>query len=198
MKIQERSRQEIDAKLASMGDYVRIDYLQRALSSGLDFDTKKHVMTILSKLYESKAMYLEAARLLRNAADINTTFRAKIADFMKATELYIKGGNYAEADFVFQQTLALATEIEKPGLRAQLKNYYANEAQHFMKADKRNQAKKVYEKLLTFELAPQEKQAAQQQLLGLYEKLGNIREFFKLKESMGMGSAPNNAPVRKY
>ena len=182
--IQERSRQEIDAKLATMGDYVKIDYLQRALSSGLDFDTKKHVMTILSRLYESKAMYLESARLLRNAADINTTFKAKINDFMKSIELYIKGGNYSEADFVFQQTLALATEIEKSGLRTLLKNYYAVEAKNFLRADKRNQAKKVYEKLLTLELTAPEKHDVQQQLLALYEKLGNIRDYFKLKESM--------------
>lgn len=182
--IQERSRQEIDAKLATMGDYVKIDYLQRALSSGLDFDTKKHVMTILSRLYESKAMYLESARLLRNAADINTTFKAKINDFMKSIELYIKGGNYSEADFVFQQTLALATEIEKPSLRTLLKNYYAAEAKNFLRADKRNQAKKAYEKLLTLDLSAPEKHDVQQQLLALYEKLGNIRDYFKLKESM--------------
>lgn len=182
--IQERSRQEIDAKLATMGDYVKIDYLQRALSSGLDFDTKKHVMTILSRLYESKAMYLESARLLRNAADINTTFKAKINDFMKSIELYIKGGNYSEADFVFQQTLALATEIEKPGLRTLLKNYYAAEAKNFLRVDKRNQAKKAYEKLLTLDLSAPEKHDVQQQLLALYEKLGNIRDYFKLKESM--------------
>ncbi|MEK6858910.1 MAG: hypothetical protein AABX53_03295 [Nanoarchaeota archaeon] len=188
--IQERSRQEIDAKLATMGDYVKIDYLQRALSSGLDFDTKKHVMTILSRLYESKSMYLESARLLRNAADINTTFKAKINDFMKSIELYIKGGNYSEADFVFQQTLALATEIEKSGLRTLLKNYYAVEAKNFLRVDKRNQAKKAYEKLLTLELTAPEKHEAQQQLLALYEKLGNIRDYFKLKESM------NNSFVR--
>lgn len=184
MKIQERSRQEIDAKLTSMGDYVKIDYLQRALSSGLDFDTKKHAMTILSRLYESKAMYLESARLIRNAADINTTFKAKITDFMKSVELYIKGGNYPEADFVFNQTLALATEIEKPGLRTMMKNYYQTEARNFIKVDKRNQAKKAYEKLLTFDLGPQEKRDAQQQLLALYEKLGNIKDYFKLKESL--------------
>lgn len=188
MKVQERSRQEIDAKLATMGDYVKIDYLQRALTSGLDFDTKKHAMTILAHLYESKSMYLESARLVRNAADINTTFKSKITDFMKAVELYVRGANYAEADFVFNQALALATDREKPELRTLLKTYYLKEAQHFLRHDRRTQAKKVYEKILTFELAPQEKRDAQTQLLALYERLGNIREYFKLKESMGTSS----------
>lgn len=185
MKVQERSRQEIDAKLATMGDYVKIDYLTRALSSGLDFDTKKHAMSILAKLYESRSMYLEAARLVRNSADINTTFKAKIAEFMKSVELYVRGGNYPEADFVFQQALALATEREKPELRAQLKGYYFVEAQRFIKQDRRNQAKKAYEKVMTFDLNVQEKADAQRQLLGLYEKLGNVKEFLKLRDSIG-------------
>lgn len=188
MKIQERSKQGIDAKLATMGDYVKIDYLCRALSSGLDFDTKKHVMTSLARLYESKSMFLEAARLVRNASDINTTFKSKMNDFMKAVELYVRGGNYSEADFVFQQALALAMEREKPELRALMKGYYFNEARNFTRLDKRNQAKKVYEKLLTLELAPQEKREAQEHLLVLYEKLGSIREYFKLKESLSASS----------
>ena len=188
MKIQERSRQDIDAKLTTMGDYVKIDYLCRALSSGLDFETKKHVMTSLAKLYESKSMYLESARLIRSASDINTTFKSKMNDFMKAVELYVRGGNYSEADFVFQQALALAMEREKPELRTMMKGYYLNEARNFTRSDKRNQAKKAYEKLLTFELAPQEKREAQQHLLVLYEKLGSIREYFKLKESLDASS----------
>lgn len=184
MQLKERSKQEIEARLASMGDYVKIDYLQRALSSGLDFDTRRYVMITLSRLYESRSMFLESARLLRNAADINTTFKAKIADFMKSVELYVRGGNYQDADYVFAQALALATDREKADLKTMMKNYYFTEAKTYTKADKRNQAKKAYEKLLMLEVTPVEKQAIQQELITLYEKLGNIREYFKLKESV--------------
>ncbi|HLC54307.1 MAG TPA: hypothetical protein VJK07_01625 [Candidatus Nanoarchaeia archaeon] len=182
MAIQEATKQDIQAKLAKMGDYVKIDYLSRVLSSGLDFETRKFVLLELSKLYESRSMYLEAGKLMKNAAEINTTFKGKITDFMKSVELYVRGGNYQEGDAIFAQTLALATDRERPELKVLLKGYYFTLARTFAKADKRNHAKKAYEKLLTLELNPQEKKETQEQLLSLYQKLGNIRDFYKLRD----------------
>jgi tetratricopeptide (TPR) repeat protein len=184
MKVQERTKQEVEAKLATMGDYVKIDYLQRALGSGLDFETRKFILLSLSKLYESKGMYLEAAKLMKNAAEINTTFKSKIGDYMKSVELYIRGSSYTEADFVFAQALALGTEREKSELKSVMKNYYLTQARNYVKVDKRSFAKKAYEKLLTLELPPQERKDVQKELLVLYEKLGNIRDYYKLKEGM--------------
>lgn len=184
MKVQERSRQEMQAKLAKMGDYVKIDYLQRALSSGLDFDSRKFALLELSKLYEHKGMYSEAGKMMKNAAEINTTFKAKLQDYMKSVELYVKSGMYQDADFVFAQALALATDREKPELKVAMKNYYLVNAKAYLKADKRTPAKKLYEKLLTLDLTPSERQEAQKELLGLYEKLGAIRDYYKLKEGM--------------
>jgi tetratricopeptide (TPR) repeat protein len=190
MAIQERTKQDIQNKLAKMGDYVRIDYLNRALGSGLDFETRKFVLLELSRLYESRSMYLEAGKLMKNAAEINTTFKGKIGDFMKSVELLVRGGNYTEADQIFAQTLALATDRERPELKVLLKGYYFVQARAFTKADKRTQAKRSYEKLLTLELNPQEKKEAQDQLLALYQKLGNIKEFYKLRD--GNVSGHNN------
>lgn len=184
MKIQERTKQEVEAKLSTMGDYVKMDYLQRALGSGLDFETRKFVLLQLSRLYETKGMYLEAGKLMKNAAEINTTFKSKITDFMKSVELYVRGGNYTEADFVFAQALALGTDREKSELKMLMKNYYLTQARGYSKVDKRSLAKKAYEKLLSLELGPQERKDIQKELLVLYEKLGNIRDYYKLKEGM--------------
>lgn len=184
MKVQERSKQEIEAKLSKMGDYVKIDYLQRALASGLDFETRKFVLVTLSKLYDGRAMHMEAAKHMKNAAEINTTFKGKINDFMKAVELYIKGGSYQDADFVFAQALALGNEREKLELKQTFKSYYLNQAKAYSTGDRRSLAKKVYEKLLTLDLNADEKKQVQQQLLALYEKLGNIRDFYRLKDTM--------------
>jgi tetratricopeptide (TPR) repeat protein len=188
MAIQERTKQDIQAKLAKMGDYVRIDYLNRALGSGLDFETRKFVLLELSRLYESRSMYIEAGKLMKNAAEINTTFKGKIADFMKSVELMVRGGNYIDADQLFAQTLALATDRERPELKQLLKGYYFVQARAYMKVDKRNQAKKAYEKLMTLELNPTEKKEAQDQLLALYSKLGNIKDFYKLRDGNVSGS----------
>lgn len=184
IQIQERTRQEIEAKLGKMGDYVKMDYLQRGLASGLDFETKKFVMVKLSGLYENKGMFLEAARLLRNGAEINTTFKGKMGDFLKAIDLYVKAGNYQDADFVFGQTLALAADHEKLGLKSTYRKLYLDYARGSMKSDKRVQAKKAYEKALMLDLEVGERRQIQQELLALYEKLGNINEYYRLKHSM--------------
>lgn len=190
MAIQERNKQDIQAKLAKMGDYVKIDYLNRALGSGLDFETRKFVLLELSKLYEARSMYLEAGKLMKNAAEINTTFKGKIMDFMKSVELLVRGGNYTEADQLFAQTLALATDRERPELKQLIKGYYFVQARAYAKVDKRTNAKKAYEKLTTLELNPVEKKEVQDQLLALYQKLGNIKEFYKLRD--GNVSGQNN------
>lgn len=186
IQVQERTRQDIELKLSRMGDYVKMDYLQRAMTSGLDFETKKFVMTKLSALYENKNMYLEAAKLLRNAAEINTTFKGKIGDFMKSIELYVKAGSFQEADFVFNQSLALAADNEKMGLKSNYRKLYLDMARSYMRSDKRTQAKKTYEKALMLDLDIGERKQIQQELLSLYEKLGNINEYYRLKNSMNM------------
>lgn len=184
MQIKERTKQEIEAKLATMGDYVKIDYLERVLKMHLDFETRKFALTAVAKLYENRGMFNEAAKAMKAASEINTTFRTKIQDYMKSIELFVKGGSFQDADFMFAQALALGNEKDKMEMRAVLKTYYLNEAKDLMARDKRNQAKKVYEKALNLDLNAQEKQHVQQQLLGLYEKLGNVQEFYRLKKSM--------------
>ena len=187
MMIKERTKQEIQAKLMSMGDYVKIDYLGRALNSGLDFETRKFILLELSRLYEGRGMYSEAGKLMKNAAEINTTFKGKTQDYMKSVEMHIKGGDYMSADNVFAQALALATEIEKPGLKGMMKGFYFTQAQAYTRADKRNQAKKAYEKLASLDLNAQEKQDVNKELMALYGRLGNIRDFYKVRDSLSAG-----------
>jgi tetratricopeptide (TPR) repeat protein len=182
--IKESGRKEIEAKLATMGDYVKIDYLARCLQQNLDFDTRKFVLLTLSKLYESRNMYAEAAKLMRGAADINTTFQGKIGDFLKSAELYSRAGVFDEADISIQKALASANTSQRPLIKKQQKEYYMTQAKLLMQKDKRTNAMKAYEKILALELSPQEKTEVQNILMGLYEKLGKVREFYNLKRSM--------------
>ena len=182
--IGEKTRGEIERKLEGMGDYVKMSYLQRALKSKLDYDTRKFVLLRLSGIYEDRKMHLDAARLIRSAAEINTTFRDKIKDFMKSVELYIKAGNFDEADIVFSQSLALANISEKNEMKTSFKNYYLTQAKIAVKSDKRNHARKIYEKALTLELETGERSEIKKQLLILYEKLGDVRSYLNLKNSM--------------
>ena len=80
MIVKDNTRQGIESKLSTMGDYVRIDFLSRCLKNNLDFDTRKFVLTTISRLYEQRNMFNDAARALRNSAEINPTFQGKIND----------------------------------------------------------------------------------------------------------------------
>ena len=182
--ISEMSKAEIEKKLDGMGDYVKMSYLQRALKSNLDFDTRKFVLIRLSGIYEVRKMFLEAAKTFKTAAEINTTFAQKMNDFMKVADLYIKGNDYVEADRMFAQALALASDKQKKELKNNFKNFYLTQAKIYLSNDKRNYARLAFEKCLTLELDAQEKTEVQNQLLELYNKLGLVRDYYNLKESM--------------
>lgn len=179
------TRKEVEAKLASVGDYVKMDFLQQCLRKNLDFDTKKFVLLKLSAVYESRMMFLESGKMIRIAADINTTYEAKINDFVKSAELFIKGGNYDEADVSLAKAFASANEKQKVPVRQRIKTAYKNQAQDLLKKDKRKNATDVYEKMLTLPyLDANERKEAQKTLLHLYQKLGKIREMYALQKSI--------------
>lgn len=180
------ARREIETKLAGMGDYVKIDYLARCLKQQLDFDTRKFVLTKLSELYNTKGMYLEAARMLSGAAEINATFQAKINDYMKTAEMFIKGSSFDDADTAFNKAVACANGLQKDVIKNKRRELYLTQAKALLARDKRKNAMDVYEKLLTIDLSPEEKRHVQSTLLSLYEKLGKVKEFYNLKRNMNL------------
>src|SRR3989344_1562860 len=173
MKIEDISRKAVEEKISTMGDYVKIGYLSNCLKKSLDFDTRKFVLTTLSKLYEDRKMFNAAGKMLSFAADINATFNGKISDFLNSTELFIKGGSYDEADLIFRKATSMANISQK-----------TEQAKEHLKKDKRRNAAEVYEKLLTLDLDPQEKDEIKAKLIVLYESLGKIREFYSMRRSL--------------
>ena len=190
------SKKEIEAKIADVGDYVKMDLLQQCLKKNLDFDTRKFVLTKLSSIYESRMMYLEAGKLIKISADINTTYDAKVNEFVKSAELFIKGGNYDEADIALTKAFGSASVKQKAIIKQKVKIAYKNQAIELMKKDKRKNAADVFEKLLTLPyLDSNEKKDAQNALLQLYQKLGKIREIYALQKNM---ANPQPIPAPKF
>ncbi|MEK6928868.1 MAG: hypothetical protein AABW65_02855 [Nanoarchaeota archaeon] len=181
------SRREIEDRLAKVGDYVKMDYLQDCLKKKLDFDTKKFVLVKLATIYESRKMYLESGRLIKISADINSTFEGKMRDFIKSAEMYIKGGNFEESDISMTKAIAMANERQKVEIKIKLKELYKAQAKEFLRKDKRKHAMETYEKILTLNLDPLEKKEAQISLLSLYNKLGRIKDSFALQKQISFG-----------
>lgn len=178
------TRKEIDDKLANVGDYVKIDYLNRCLKQSLDFDTRKFILTRLGEIYGQRGMFLEAARMIAAGAEINTTFQAKINDYVQAAGFFIKGGAFDDADNTFNKAVACCNGLQKESIKTKRKELYFSQADAYTKRDKRNQALLTYEKLLTIDLSPDEKRRVQSTLLMLYEKLGKVKDFYALKRNM--------------
>jgi tetratricopeptide (TPR) repeat protein len=192
--ITERTRSEIEAKIKTMGEYVKMSYLQRAVKSQLDFDTRRFVLLELTKIFEQKSMFLDAAKTMRAAAEITTTFREKIGQFMKAVEYNIKGNGFADAERIFAQALALGNDREKWEMKQLYKQFHFAQAQVYLKNDRRNNAKEIYQKMLSLDLNPDEKAQIQNSLLDLYYRLGNVKEYHSLKDKMSSGSSVGNLP----
>src|SRR3989344_1600558 len=184
MKIEDISRKAVEEKISTMGDYVKIGYLSNCLKKSLDFDTRKFVLTTLSKLYEDRKMFNAAGKMLSFAADINTTFNGKISDFLNSTELFIKVGSYDEADLAFKKATSIANISQKTELKKRVKEIYQIQAKEHLKKDRRKNAAEVYERLLTVDLDPQEKDEIKAKLIVLYESLGKIREFYSMRRSL--------------
>ena len=180
--IKEKTKKEIENKISLMGDYLRMNYLQRALKSKLDFDTEKYVLEKLSQIYESKNMFLEAARLIRTSAEINSTFKKKIKDYMKSVELFISGEDYGEADNVFLKAFEIGNSREKVILKESLKKIYFAQAEFIIEKDRRMAAKKIYEKIYSLDLDLFEKDFVKEKLLLLYDRLGDIKEYYNLQK----------------
>ena len=179
------TRKEVEAKLASVGDYVKMDFLQQCLKKNIDFDTKRFVMTRLSSIYESRLMFLEAAKLMRVVAYINTTFDGKYNDFSKSMELYIKAGEFDQADLSFKKAMACGNERQKLALKIKMKDIYKNRAKEMMLKDKRKNAMDIYEKIASLPfLDAAERKDAQANLLQLYQKLGKIKEYYALDKNI--------------
>jgi len=178
------TRREIEEGLATMGDYVKMEYLLSCLKRDIDFEARKFVLVKLSGLYESKSMLWDAGKMMRNAAEINTTFQNKINDFVKSAELFVRGGRYDEADISIKRAIAIADSKQKMKVKESEKEFYKMMARFYISNDKRKQAMEAYEKMLTLEMAGEERIEAQKNLLGLYERLGKIREYNSLRGVM--------------
>ena len=184
MFIKEKNRTEIEERLKKMGDYAKMDYLQRCLKQQLDFDTRKFALLKLAEIYENKKMFLEAGKMMDAAANINTTFQGKIKDFLKSAELFVKGGDFDKADITFDKAIACGNTRDREEIKRKKKEFYNVQAEFYFNKDKRKNALLAYEKFLTLDLQEAEKRTAQERLLYLYEKLGKIRDYYSLKRMM--------------
>ena len=176
------SKSEIEKDLQGKGDFVQIDHLIRFLKDQLSMDTKKFVFLKLAALYEKAKLLDEAAKMYNNAAELSIPFVEKINHYKKEAELYIKSGAFDRAEKAMRDAMSQANLREKEEIYASIKQFYKEQALVCEKALKRNQAVRLYEKLLEMRISEQERKEIKTKLLELYKTLGKVREYMHLEK----------------
>jgi tetratricopeptide (TPR) repeat protein len=183
MKVFEKTRAEVEVKLSSMSDFLKMEYLESCLKAHMDFDVQRLCHQKLSELYDGRNMYSEAAKNMSAVAELAGTFKDKMEAYMKETGLWIKSAQYDRAEEAFKKALASGNAKEKDEMKRAIKDLYKRQAQAYERMSRNTNALKIYELLLRVSEEP-EKLEVRKKLLELYHRLGKIREYTVLKEQL--------------
>ena len=176
------SKSDVEAQIAGKGDFVNIAYLSKLLNEKLHRDTKKFVYLKLIEIYKRTRMFNDVAKMYEGIASISIAFAEQIKNHLKATQYYIKAGFFDKADYAMRKALNEANSVEREEINFAVKDFYKTQAEEYEKVLKRNSAAKIYEKLLEMSITDQERGEIKERLMGLYEKLGRLKEFYTMKK----------------
>jgi hypothetical protein len=183
MQVLEKKREEIEAKVNTMSDFLKMEYLESCLKANLDINVCKYCYKKLSELYENKIMYPEAAKYMAKFGELCAGAKEKIAAIVKEAELLVKAGSYDPADYLYKKAMSLADGPEKYEIKRNMVKFYKQEAANFERLNKHAGALKIYERLV-YHVADAERDEARKRMLELYQKLGKIKEYIRLKAEM--------------
>jgi len=176
------TKADIERELHGKGDFVLIDNITRFLKEHHPLDTKKFLYGKLIEVYEKRNMFTEAAKLYEGLAELSVTFDEKIKQFVNAAEDYIRGGLFDRADYAMKKALSEAMPNERPKIFLKVKEFYRKQAEIYEKDKRRNNAVKIYERILNMNISDMEKDEIRKKLLVLYENLGMVRDYMEMKK----------------
>ena len=173
-------KSEIEKFLSTKGDFVQIDYLGRFLKENPPLAVKKFAYTKLAELYQNKAMFSAAAKMYDNLAILSIAFSEKIGHYVKETEMYIKSGEFINADEAMKKALGDSNASQRSEINFSVKDFYKRQAETYEKELRRGSAVKIYEKMLEMNISDSERAEIKGKLSALYAKLG---KFDKLRRT---------------
>jgi len=180
MLIKEKTKPEIESKIGSMGDFLKMEYLEECLKQNFSFDIKKFCSEELAKLYELRNMFSEAARKLEFIGEICLTFRERKEAYMKAAEFFVKAGLYDKAEYSLKKAIESGNDLEKKELKKAIDELLRQQAEVYEKENRIGKALKAYEYFYKI-CDESEKEQVKEKLLVIYQKLVMISEYNILK-----------------
>jgi tetratricopeptide (TPR) repeat protein len=177
MEVKERTKEQMQSKLDSMGDLNKANYLEEAFKIAQTYDLKNFILANLSDLYERRKMFDKAAKAMSVKARIEFNAKDKAESYLKAIELYIKAENLNNADYIYTNALRELNDLEGQKIRLAMKNLLFVNAEDLERRGKRTGATMLYEKLLrTGNLSLEEKKTIKEKLARTYKALGKFKE----------------------
>jgi len=183
MQVLEKNKEEIEAKINTMSDFVKMEYLESCLKTLPDINVRKYCYKKLSELYEKKIMYLEAAKYMAKFGESCVGAKEKTDSAVKEAELLIKAGQYDAAVYLYKKAMSFADELKKFEIKMKMMAFYKQEAEILEKSNRSTAALKIYEKIINY-VTDAEKNEIKKKMLKLYQNLGRITEYIKLKAEL--------------
>lgn len=181
----EPTKEDIDRVLAGKGEFVKLDRIENFLRQTKSLEIRKFLLGKQAEIYENKGMLSESARIHDALAHLSITFADKTSQHMKETELYIKASLLEQADLAMKKAMSELDDKQKEGIKRSVVEFYLNQGNALEKSQRRAQAIKLYEKMITMSyLSSGDKESVNKRLLTLYEQTGKVREFFNLKNKL--------------
>jgi len=172
---------EIEAKLKAMGDYVKIDYLNRILKDQTSTEVRKFILNKLADLYADKGMYSESGKKLLSVGDLTLKQSEKNGLYLRAAGMFVKSSAYIDSEEALKKAFQGELSVKEiNSMKSAYKEMFKKQAEEYEKIGKRNKAVELYERLLKLEINDVEKDEIKKKLLALYGSLGKIREFRSL------------------
>jgi len=178
------SKSDMENVLNEKGEFIQIDIINKFLdsSSGLKRDTKKFLFLRLAEIYERRLMISEAAKMYDNLGILVISYFEKIKYFLKEAKLLISKGEFNRAEEAMKKAITQASSVERENIYFEVKHFYKEQAREHEEKMRRAHAVRIYEKLLEMRLDSLERKEIKEKLLGLYDKLGEIRKYESLKK----------------
>jgi len=196
MQVLERDKKEIEIRVSKMSDFLKMEYLESCLKKFSDHEIQKFCCLELSKLYESKFMYLEAVKYIFKFQELSGNPLEKKKASQKEVELLIKGGFYDKAESVVKKTLTMLNEAEKSELKRNIIGLYGAIGARAEKVGRNAEIIRVYEKMLPY-ATETEKNHIKVKLIDSYKKLGKIREAIELEKDLERITPVRHEPVKE-
>lgn len=173
---------QIEEELNKHSDFLKIDMLTRFTYDILPNEQKIFLYKKLMELYKNNNMPYEAAKIAKNIAMLSELHKDKEKYHIVEAELYIVSGHLERVNIAMRDAMANANATERDNITYTIKEFYKIQAALYERDLKRRKASEIYEKVLEMNLMPSERQQVKEKLLDLYDKLGKIQEYFKLKK----------------